>query len=257
MQTKNHNLLYDTGAAWRGGDAGESIIVPELAAIDVRFLDILMVSHDDADHSGGAKSILQAVPVGGVIASGEKDYGVSAHSQKCRRGMHWQWDGVDFDILHPGETKGWSDNDASCVLRVSVANSTLLLPGDIEARAELGLLRQFNLRDVDLVLGPHHGSRTSSGAAFVSELDASYIVFSTGYANRWKFPVAEVVARWLQSKGCVLITADSGALEFVAAVGGGFQLVKAARSSLTRPWALRRPGAGNCTGTINSADGTV
>ena len=257
VQTPAHNLLYDTGAAWRGGDAGDSIIVPELVAAGVRFLDVLIVSHDDADHSGGAKSILKAIPVGEIISSGEKDYGATVRTRKCRRGQSWQWGKVAFDMLHPGDEKTWSKNDASCVLRISVAGSTLLLPGDIEAKAELSLLRRFGLRKVDLVLGPHHGSSTSSSRAFVSELAASYVIFGTGYANRWKFPVVEVVGRWVANKGCVLTTANSGALDFVTATGGGFRLVSAARASLWRPWPLRNPAAGHCIGTINGADGTV
>jgi competence protein ComEC len=257
VQTPAHNLLYDTGAAWRGGDAGDSIIVPELMAAGVGYLDVLIVSHDDADHSGGVKSILKAIPVGEIISSGEKNYGGAGRTRKCRRGQHWQWGQVEFDILHPGEEKGWSDNDASCVLRVSIAGSTLLLPGDIEGKGELALLRQFGLHEVDLVLGPHHGSRTSSTRAFVSELGASYVVFASGYANRWNFPVAEVVGRWIANKGCVLTTANSGALDFVPAAQGGFRLVAAARASLWRPWPLRSPAAGHCIGTINRADGTV
>jgi competence protein ComEC len=164
---------------------------------------------------------------------------------------------VSFRILHPAADKHWSKNDASCVLLVEFADSALLLPGDIESGAEFALLRQTGLRRVDLVLGPHHGSRTSSGPAFVRQLEASFVVFSTGYANRWDFPAVDVVARWLGGKACVLTTAVSGALEFVPVKSGGFRLVAAARTSLTRPWPLRNARAGACINTINGVDGTV
>jgi len=257
VQTSNHNLLYDAGGSWQGGDAGNTIIVPELAATGVRALDVLMISHDDADHRGGAESILHELPVAKLLASGEQQYSAGPEVQKCRRGMRWEWDGVVFDILHPGAATGWSDNDASCVLRVRFGNSTALLPGDIEAQAEFELMRRFDLRNVDLLLGPHHGSRTSSGAAFVRKLAATYVIFSAGYFNRWGFPVPEVVRRWVGSKACVLTTADSGALDFAAAADGGFSLVAAARSSLARPWPLRSPDASHCINTIKGADGTV
>ena len=257
VQTPNHNLLYDTGAAWPGGDMGASIIAPELKRDGVRALDLLVISHDDADHRGGAESVLAMIPTGMVLTSGKLRYGASVKSQKCRRGMKWQWDGVNFEILHPDGQTHWSENDASCVLRVRLADSTALLPGDIEERAEFQLLRQFDLRDTDLLIGPHHGSRTSSGAAFVRELAASYAIFSAGYANRWGFPLAEVLQRWEDSKACVLITAESGALEFVATKEGGFRLVATARTSLVRPWPLRRVAASHCINTIKGTDGTV
>jgi competence protein ComEC len=257
VQTPGHNLLYDAGGAWLGGDAGELIVVPALAAAGVRNLDVLMISHDDADHRGGTASILRAISVRRVLASGEQDYPRTVRPRKCRRGMHWQWEGVTFEILHPDVGKSWSENDASCVLLVRYQNSTLLLPGDIEAAAEFDLLRHSSLREVDLVLGPHHGSRTSSGAAFVRELEASFVIFSAGYANRWGFPLAEVVERWVAGKACVLATAASGALEFVPAAGGGFRLVAAARSLRTRPWPVRSASAAACISTINGVDGTV
>ena len=256
VQTQFHNLLYDAGPGWRNSDAGSAIIVPMLKAAGIARLDSMIVSHGDSDHSGGAASILQALPVERLIAPANLSQ-PDLNAEECRAGMSWQWDGVEFHILHPSEQSSWSDNNGSCVLFIRVGDSAALLPGDIERAAERVLVAEFELEPVDLVLAPHHGSKTSSTFEFVTAVDAGYVVFSAGYGNRWGFPLAPIVSRWSASGSCVLVTAVSGAVRFIAAEEGGFRLQSARRASLLRPWPIRDSESMLCVNTINGADGGV
>ena len=214
LRTHRRTLVYDTGPAFRsGGDTGDLVVVPYLRALGVRKVDLLAVSHADNDHSGGVHSLLQALHAGEIF-TGER-LAIDGPQRRCRRGQAWLWDGVRFAFVHPDDAYAiGSDNDGSCVLQVTVGGHGLLLTGDIEAPAERHLVHSGVLSPVDLATVPHHGSRTSSTAAFVQTLDASVVLVSAGYDNRWGFPKPDVVARWQASGAQVLNTATSGAIEY-------------------------------------------
>ena len=208
VESSAHTLLFDTGPAWHnGGDAAESVLLPFLASRGMRQVDRLLVSHADLDHAGGVATVLAGVTVGEVHA-GESLAGIDA--RPCRRGQQWSWDGVDFQVLHPPVDSGYTGNDSSCVLLVD-AGLRLLLTGDVEAKAETALLGS-GLPSVDVVVVPHHGSATSSTAAFVAATRPALAVVSAGFANRWSQPRPEIVARWRHSGASVVTTADSGAI---------------------------------------------
>jgi competence protein ComEC len=209
VRTAQHTLLYDAGPAFRsGGDAGRLAVAPFLVERGVRRLDALVVSHDDNDHSGGARSVTGLMPVTLRITGGRGD------GELCVAGRRWRWDGVDFEILHPQRDDRWSDNDGSCVLRVSGAGGTALLTGDIEQGAERALIERGAALASDIVVAPHHGSDSSSSAALVASTHASYVVFASGYGNRWGFPRATVIDRWRAAGARTLSTAGSGAVIF-------------------------------------------
>ncbi len=243
VQTSAHTLLYDTGPAFRNSDAGQRVVVPALQALGVRSLDVLMISHRDADHRGGAGSVLARYPAGLIV-------GAAVNQQPaipCRAGSNWQWDGFHFEILHPRpDAAPTADNDGSCVLRISGAGVRLLLPGDIEAPAENELALNPAFTMADLVVAPHHGSRTSSTADFVQATRPRYVVYSTGFRNRWHFPVPDVVERWRQSGACGLSTADEGALQFDVKPGSGLRLVRRQRVSAPGLWLARPADSGPC-----------
>ena len=115
----------------------------------------------------------------------------------CEAGQRWQWDGVEFAILHPGPEQVRIGNNASCVLEISVGTHTALLTGDIELAAERWLVESQRLQSAELVFVPHHGSRTSSHAAFIAELRPQVAVVSAGFDNQWGLPKDDVVQRWL------------------------------------------------------------
>ena len=203
LQTASHRLLYDAGAAWSGGfDAGERVVLPALKQLQVEALDALVISHADQDHAGGAAAIEAALPVQQRWGSG---------GEACQLGIGWRWDGVDFAFLHPAGGR-WSDNNSSCVLQVRTAHGrSLLLTGDIEADVE-SLLLQQGLSAQDLISVPHHGSGSSSSAAFVEALRPQLAVVSAGYQNRWGHPLDEVVQRYRHSGTRLWSTAEQGAI---------------------------------------------
>lgn len=225
VQTRYHTLLYDTGPAYYGGgDAASSAIVPFLKRQGLFNLDAVVVSHQDADHSGGVPSILKQLTVNALISSTSQSPFVKKlyqHSDvqglylsQCQAGQQWRWDGVDFKFLNPlaGETdkKG---NNLSCVLWVRVAGQGILLTGDIEEKIEYRLL-QSDAEDLlaQVLIAPHHGSVTSSSASFINAIKPKIVVFSTGYLNRYHFPSKNVQKRY-QSEGVLAYnTAYDGAV---------------------------------------------
>ncbi|MFA9438115.1 DNA internalization-related competence protein ComEC/Rec2 [Uliginosibacterium sp. sgz301328] len=225
VQTATRDLLFDTGPAFGGAsDSGERIVVPYLRAQGVQRIDGLIVSHGDQDHAGGAGSIMENMPVGWWTASLRADHPLQETSVRyipCRRGLGWSWDGVHFDLLHPHESSSRSSNDDSCVLRVRGAHGTLLLPGDIEARAERDILAAFGdgLR-ADVLVAPHHGSRTSSRNDFVAAVSPQAVVFSVGHRNRFRHPSRAVVARYEASGAMLARTDEDGAVQVMLGADG-------------------------------------
>ena len=227
VQTHAHALLYDTGPRFNEmADAGDRIIAPMLRATAVTRLDGLIVSHQDTDHSGGALSLLHTVPVDWLASSLPADNAIvrarmerGETAVRCDAGQRWRWDGVDFALLHPVEANYANPklkaNDLSCVLRVSNADGSALLTGDIEARTEADLIRRdaASLR-ANLLIVPHHGSRTSSTPAFIAAVAPQVAVFTPGYRNRFGHPRPEIVARYADAGIRTYRTDYDGALTF-------------------------------------------
>jgi competence protein ComEC len=227
VQTAGHALVYDTGPSYRTRDAGESVVLPVLRHFGIRTLNTLIISHADNDHVGGGASVSAAFPAALLIAP-EPTSQISLRYRRCDAGMEWTWDDVNFKILHPEQPGGkqrWSRNDGSCVLLVRAKGHTLLLSGDIEERAERRLAGSALIRQVSLVIAPHHGSNTSSSQVFVDTTKPRFVVFSSGFKNRWGHPKALVKDRWLQAGACLLSTAESGAIVFEVNASGDLRLI--------------------------------
>ena len=221
IQTATHDLLYDTGPAYTlEANSGNRILLPYLRARGVRRLDGVIVTHQDKDHSGGAESLLEAVPAGWLMSSlaFEHDFSVlPLTALPCEDGQRWQWDGVDFLLLHPPaaqyEAPTKRSNDMSCVLKISTAYGRVLLTSDIEALSERRLLSHHRSElKSEVLIAPHHGSRTSSTPEFIAGVGASQVIFPVGYRNRFGHPRPDVVARY-QATGAILYRTDAdGAL---------------------------------------------
>ncbi len=218
VRTAQHALVYDTGPAFRSGrDAATLAVLPYLRARGIDEIDTLMVSHGDLDHRGGLESLLRGRRVGRLVLGRSVEFD-GAQADVCTRGDAWTWDEVEFEVLHPGAERFVSDNDSSCVLRIASAAGTALLTGDIEASGEAALL-EGELTETDVVVVPHHGSRTSSSQAFVAALTPKIAIVSAGYRNRWGLPKADVVRRWRERGARVYTTVQSGAVEVTVAQG--------------------------------------
>jgi competence protein ComEC len=221
IQTQNHTLLYDTGPSWGGDtDSGSRIVVPHLRANGIRRLQGLVVSHADTDHSGGAISVLDNVSVNWLLSSLPYDSAIPAksdHSIRCQLGQRWQWDEVSFEVLHPPSTayldNSRKTNDRSCVVMIKSRYGSVLLTGDIEALSEVEILAQSdrNLR-ADVLIVPHHGSRTSSTDAFVVATNPKLAIFTVGYRNPFGHPRAEIVDRYASHGARILRSDQSGAI---------------------------------------------
>ena len=204
VQTANHVLLYDTGPKFLEHDMGEAVVVPYLRQQGVNNIDTMVISHGDADHIGGADSVMAALKITKILTSVPQKFVVAT---SCSAGQNWQWDGIDFQILAPADT-GLTGNDASCVLKVIQGANSILLSGDIERRAEKQLVAKYgsNLRSTILV-APHHGSATSSKPNFVAAVAPKYVLFPAGYKNRFRFPNKKVVARY-EKIGAEMLNTD-------------------------------------------------
>ncbi|MFI9653594.1 DNA internalization-related competence protein ComEC/Rec2 [Guyparkeria sp. GHLCS8-2] len=208
LQTARHDVLYDAGPRHGRFDTGEAIVLPALRALDVSHLDRIVISHAAMDHAGGLASIRQAFPQAAVVGLTEGQFGISGQGMPCRHGTEWLLDGVRFALLRA--PRG-SANDRSCVLRVAGQSESLLLTGDIEAAAEHWLLRHARL-DATTVLVPHHGSSSSSTAAFIEATGARRALVSAGFLNRWGHPREPVSARWQAAGATIWRTDRDGAL---------------------------------------------
>ena len=221
LETEHHRLLYDTGPGFGlDFDSGSRDILPYLHARGINQLDMMMVSHNDSDHSGGALSILRHLPVQVMSSSlnlASPIVQAAKQHQRCQAGQQWDWDGVHFEILQPGiasyDSMKWKPNARSCVLKVSTARYSMLLAGDIEAIQEDELVNSIpqKLR-ADILLAPHHGSGTSSTPAFLQAVQPSLAIFQVGYLNRYHHPKAEVFQRYADFGIKRLRTDETGAI---------------------------------------------
>jgi competence protein ComEC len=217
VATAEHSLLYDAGPVFRSGfDTGNEIIVPALVRRGVTDLDMLIVSHSDSDHAGGARAVQSAYPDARILKGPDV---ASLSGTTCIASEKWLWDGVEFEILHPASEFIERGNDSSCVLRVVTRWGSLLLPGDVEWRGERALADHASFA-ADVVLVPHHGSATSSSPGFVAGSGSRYALVSAGHANRWGLPRPEVAERWARAGATVLVTADTGAMTLTLGVNG-------------------------------------
>ena len=215
LRTRNHVLLYDLGPAYSNDfNAGDGIIQPFLKAQNIRRPDRVIVSHGDNDHAGGLISIKSSFPGTEFLASDLSTFSDADTASYCRAGQNWNWDGVNFAILHP-QWDGYRGNNASCVLKVSTARHTILLTGDIESRVERQLLGSDIKLDADILLAPHHGSRTSSSPDFIEAVSPVYVVFSSGYLNQFSHPHPDIVNLYTNSGTITLNTATTGTISWL------------------------------------------
>lgn len=216
IQTRAHTLVFDAGPRFSADfDAGAAVVIPFLSARGIRHVDTLIVSHADNDHLGGAASVDARAPAFKVLSSVPQaiDW---RYSQRCVAGQEWRWEGVQFRILHPSATPSTNtENNNSCVLQIEAANGErLLLPGDIEAAAERELIATYGDRlQSQILVAPHHGSRTSSTAAFIAAVAPADVLIPAGYRNRYHFPHPTVSARYQQFGVRQWQTGLSGALQ--------------------------------------------
>jgi competence protein ComEC len=216
VRTATHALLYDAGPRYSlESDAGHRVLVPLLRSLGTQ-LDRVVLSHRDTDHVGGANSVLAMQPQADLWSSMEPDSLLPAvrPGQRCQAGQQWVWDGVRFDVLHPqggAYDAPAKPNALSCVLRISSGDRAVLLAGDIEEAQEAQLVADgANLR-ADVLLVPHHGSKTSSSAAFLQAVQPTLALVQAGYRNRFGHPATVVVERYRRENILLIDSPHCGA----------------------------------------------
>jgi competence protein ComEC len=212
IQTANHTLVYDTGAKFSAdSDQGKNILLPFLHQQGINKVDQLVISHGDNDHIGGAESLIKGMVVAKISTSVPEqlsDY----QPEKCAAGQAWTWDGIQFTMLSPSEQLN-SDNNNSCVLQVQTAHGNVLLTGDIEAQAETWLVKTYGEQlKAQILIAPHHGSKTSSTLSFLQAVQPDTILIPAGYRNPFGHPHSQVIARYQALNAHYLSSANSGAI---------------------------------------------
>ncbi|MCP3711949.1 ComEC/Rec2 family competence protein [Paraburkholderia sp. CNPSo 3274] len=253
VETARHRLLFDAGPGPESTQAGERIVVPYLQAHGIGRLDALMISHDDSDHSGGAQAVLDAVDVGTFVAAILPSHPLwasartkGARTVQCAAGQRWRWDGVDFEVLwpDPGPLAG-KPNAHCCVLRVMAAASaapnardglvSALIAADIEAGVERTLVARDPVRlRAQVLVVPHHGSRSSSTEPFLDSVWPLVAIFQVGYLNRFHHPHPGVYARYA-ARQIVLARSDADGAARVEARPGALA-VERFRDTQRRYW---------------------
>lgn len=214
IETKNHLLVYDAGGHLQvNDDKGERVVMPYLRYENRPVIDVLLISHGDNDHAGGADYLLNHTRVKTVLTSVPEKFS-RFHPVKCERGQQWLWEGVHFSILSPKGSSGLSGNNASCVLMVDNGRRRVLLPGDIEAPTESALLSWGTDLHANVLIAPHHGSNTSSTPALIAAVSPEWVIYSTGYHNHYGLPHPIIVRRYRDAGVLALNTVTSGAITF-------------------------------------------
>ncbi|MCF1437964.1 MAG: DNA internalization-related competence protein ComEC/Rec2 [Shewanella sp.] len=206
-------FIYDTGAAYGSFTYARRSILPFLAARGLTQVEYVLISHGDNDHAGGATVLSQTFPDATLITNAALtsnvplDGGTLGAVQPCRP-KHWQWQGLDLAILGPPVPL--EGNDGSCVLKVSDAGFSMLLPGDIELAGEQALMQSGKYLEAQVLVAPHHGSRTSSSIEFIQAVSPQLVLFPAGYANQYGFPKADVVQRYRDLDTATLTSGEQG-----------------------------------------------
>ncbi len=214
IETRNGNRMLVDGGGSRTQVADQ---LTALLPFWDREIDVVLLTHPDADHVGGLAEVLNRFSVGVVIQSGvsSSDHAppdwkaaIEHHDNVAvaRPGMVIGLDeDVSIEVLSAGCAPDVADceddNDASIVTRVDVGDVSFLLTGDIERSAEIRLATSnANLR-ATVLKAAHHGSKTSSTTYFVDAVQPSAVVIGAGSQNRFGHPHEEVLKRLTTAVG--------------------------------------------------------
>lgn len=194
LRTRHHTLLFDTGPRFGEFDIGERIVVPAMRKAGVRSLDLMLISHADADHAGGAAAVHRAFPVNRVLSGEPQKLPTQLDARICDNHESWQWDGVSFSTWRWEQAP--EGNPSSCMLSVEASGERLLLTGDVDAQAEQAAISSgFDLR-AHWLQAPHHGSRSSSSKPFLRAVAPKGVLISRGRNNAFGHPHPLVMSRY-------------------------------------------------------------
>jgi competence protein ComEC len=258
VESENRVVVFDTGPRYSpDADAAGRVLVPYLRARGVHKVDLLIVSHQDIDHAGGARTLLRSFPVDALWTSVDADNPLigGAHDvERCEAGQHQVLGEFELEVLSPPaslyDAPHASTNAKSCVVSVRVGPHAVLLTGDVPSRQEAQMARVHPHWPVDLLVAPHHGSHTSSSEALIDATAPRWVSMQLGYRNRFGHPHPEVMERY-RTHGIEIVRSDeAGAARWRFAAGSGAPtIVERLRTDHPRYWynhpetpALRQAG---------------
>jgi competence protein ComEC len=230
VRTATHTMVYDTGPRYNpDSDSGNRVIVPYLRGEGLRELDALVVTHDDEDHTGGTQSIIAARNPKWVLTSVDSDRDIfegASEILRCDTRDSWDWDGVEFAVIHPEkdhydeETR--KTNNLGCTMKITAPGGTILMTADIERKSEAEILaRDPDVLKADVMVVPHHGSKTSSSDEFLDAIAPKIALLPVGYRNRFRHPNPDVMERYKVRSVKVLRTDELGAITLKFGVNAG------------------------------------
>ena len=230
IEVEGKKLLFDTGYGNRDFSMAKSTLLPYFNRNLIASLDKLVISHKDSDHAGGLPVVVNYLNVKQLLVGETLKKNFLAKTQSrlkalnCHQQPNWRWGKVEFSFINRQAKPYDKGNNQSCVLLISTPNQRFLLTGDIEKAAESRLLTQ-DIKNIDLLVAPHHGSLTSSSREFVNYTHPHTVVYSTGYANRWNFPKSQVVQRYAQIGAKQFATHQDGAIEVSVDYEGKLKII--------------------------------
>ncbi|MBQ6946978.1 MAG: MBL fold metallo-hydrolase [Clostridia bacterium] len=214
-------MLIDAGERDYGG-----VVKSYIRQLGYDKLDIVVASHPHSDHIGGLAEVIEAFAVGQVwmpkkasttatfekLLKTVKNKGLQVNTAKAGKQILAE-EGLTIDIISPTrDDYGDEMNLYSAVIRITHGTQRFLIMGDAETENEeemTGVAAEF-------IRVGHHGSKTSSSAAFVKRVGAKYAVISVGTDNSYGLPKDEIIKRWQKAGATVYRTDESGTLRFVS-----------------------------------------
>lgn len=234
----NEHLLYDTGPSFMGGSSLAPVVLkPYFDATKpsrerVASIEYLVNSHMDNDHSGGNNFIFNQYDVKTWLSP----------ASGCTVNDSFIWGALSLTILSPLINSRGDENNDSCVIKISDGTHSVLLTGDIEEEIETKLIKHYShsgMLKADVLLAPHHGSKTSSTLPFVRAVAPKYIAISSQYYNQWGFPHESVLRHYKEINAEVFNTAYDGEVIFTFYSGG--IRANAYRRRWSSPWYMAIP----------------